>query len=99
MDIALEFIGFCVALYWVIGFLIFTFIAKVYIHPGAPIGAKVSTVFFGSWHMPLIVFKTGIIPLVVVTPADDPEAEEKANEWLRSHCPCPQCRRRRGEIE
>lgn len=96
IDIILEAVGFCVAVYWLFGFFVFLFWAKVYVHPGAPLHAKIITVVMGSWHMPW-PFVQGRRPVVAITPNDDPMAEEQFRQWMRDNCPCPSCKRRRGE--
>lgn len=97
MNVVLQFIGFCVALYWFVGLLMLAFYAKVYVYPGAPLHAKLGTVLAAPWFLPMIWWRTGRAPIAVIAPADDPEAEAKVKEWMKSHCPCPACKARRGE--
>lgn len=102
LSIILQALGLMMVLYWLVGLIIFAFFAKVYVHPGAPLSAKIVTVLLASALLPWDVMTQGRVPRVMIAPKNpSPAAQRIISEWMAANtdCDCPACRRRRGEIE
>jgi hypothetical protein len=86
-------IGFFVFWWFVLGIALFAFGAKVYIHPSAPWSARIFITLKMAMIMPYHMVVYGSWPVVVLAPADDPEAVRAARLWWAKQCGCPECRK------
>lgn len=91
-------IGVAVAAWWTLGILLAVFGCQTYMHPQAPLTARMSTLFSAGWAMPQMLLTNGSLPLIVVMPAEPSPQDEAAFEaWRKANCNCPSCRANRGE--
>lgn len=91
-------IGAGVVVWWLFGMTLVAFFCQHYVEEGAPITARLSTLFSAGFAIPLILITTGSLPTILLMPADaTPEQEAKFDEWRKANCNCPNCKARRGE--
>src|SRR5687767_5034076 len=88
--------GFMALAWWLLGVIIFAFMAKVYVHPGTPWPMRLWVLVVSAWRLPLSLLFGASGVLITLAP-DGEEAEEAVKKWMAANCDCKKCRSRRGE--